>query len=377
MWKFLLTFLITYGTMHALFFHRIRVLVPDQRWIHGLVTCFLVVMVVAPVSSFLLERGGYGVTARVVALIGFSWMGFLFLASVLVIGMDIIDIIFWVGRRLTSWYFPVLTGKGPALAMVVAALIFCGYGVFEARNIRVDRITVKTDKLPKEVHRLRIAQISDLHLGLLIGQARLNTIIDLIDGERPDIVVSTGDLLDSSASHIDGISEVLHRVQPPYGKYAVTGNHEYYPGLQHSLAFLQRAGFTVLRNHLETINPLINIAGVDDPAVGIKTDEAALLASAENGLFTLFLKHRPHVPQKTLGLFDLQLSGHTHNGQLFPFNFLVSLPYPYIAGFYPLAKGAYLYTSRGTGTWGPPMRVFSPPEVTIIDIVSKRDGNNQ
>jgi predicted MPP superfamily phosphohydrolase len=254
--------------------------------------------------------------------------------------------------------------------VLLSALIFSLYGFFEARNLRVERITVATTKLPKGTDRLRIAQISDVHLGLLTGESRLTTIVAALERERPDIVVSTGDLLDSSATHIDGISETLYRINPPHGKYAVTGNHEYYPGLKRSLEFLEKAGFAVLRNQVETIKPLINIAGVDDPAIGIEIDEVDLLSSAQNGLFTLFLKHRPHVPSETLGLFDLQLSGHTHNGQLFPFNFVVSIPYPYISGFYPLKKGGSLYTSRGTGTWGPPLRVFSPPEVTVIDIIS-------
>ena len=338
MWKFLLTFTLTYGTMHALFFHRIRVLLPDNRWIHSLTIFFLILLVVAPVCSFPLERSGHVDTARVVALIGFTWMGFIFLASVLVVGMDLLDILFWLGRKATHWSLPSLMTKGPTTIMLFITILTCLYGVFEARNIQVERVTIETDKLPEGTDRLRIAQISDVHLGLLIGRSRIDSIVTILNSKRPDIIVSTGDLVDSSSSHLDGLSQMLCRMKPPYGKYAVTGNHEFYPGLEQSLAFIERAGFTVLRNQIQTIDSLITIVGVDDPIVGTKTDETALLSSAPEGLFTLFLKHRPYVPPATLGLFDLQLSGHTHNGQLFPFSYIVSIPYPYISGFYSLKK---------------------------------------
>ena len=375
MWKFFLTFLITYGAMHSLFYHRVRVLLPDQRWIHGLVIALLVLLVVVPMSSIFLDRSGHAETARLAALIGFSWMGFLFFASILAVGMNIFDILSWTGRKIFAWELPTLWGKGPAIIMLASALLICVYGVFEAQRIRVERITVATDKLPAGTPHLRIAQISDVHIGLLIGKPLLSAIIEILGREQPQIVVCTGDLLDSSG-HIDGLSPLLKQIQPRYGKYAVIGNHECYLGLARSLAFLDQAGFTMVRNQVKTSGGIINIAGVDDPAAGIKTDEVALLSSITNNLFTLFLKHQPYVPTGTRGLFDLQLSGHTHKGQLFPFCYVVSLVYPYLAGFYSLSKGSSLYTSRGTGTWGPSMRVLSPPEVTIIDVVSSQASNS-
>lgn len=374
MWKFLLTFILTYGTMHALFFHRIRVLLPDSRWIQSLVIVFLVLMVVAPISSFPLERSGHIDSARVIAFIGFTWMGFIFLAAVLAIAMDAFDVVLWLGRKFGIWSLPSLMAKGPAAALLIVTILVCLYGVFEARAIRVERVTVETAKFPPGTDRVRIAQLSDVHIGLLIGESRLTTIIDILNREQPDLIVSTGDLVDSSSSHLDGISEMLDRVHPQYGKYAVTGNHEFYPGLEQSLAFHERAGFVVLRNEARSIDSVLTIVGVDDLMVETQPDEAALLSSAPQGVFTLFLKHRPHVAPATLGLFDLQLSGHTHKGQLFPFGYIVSIPYPYISGLYALGKGSSLYTSRGTGTWGPSMRVLTPPEVTIIDIVRKNSA---
>jgi hypothetical protein len=131
----------------------------------------------------------------------------------------------------------------------------------------------------------------------------------------------------------------------------------------------------VLRGESVTVAGAINLAGVDDPAgpgVGSSdTGEKRLLSSLPKEKFVLFLKHRPSVDRESLGLFDLQLSGHVHCGQIFPFRLITRLFYPYVAGFYPLPHGSSLYVNRGSGTWGPPIRFLAPPEVTIVDIVHR------
>lgn len=140
-------------------------------------------------------------------------------------------------------------------------------------------------------------------------------------------------------------------VAPPLGKYAVTGNHEVYAGMKGALNFLQQSGFTVLRNQRAVIQPGLSIVGVDDPATGKARPEEELFPAKKEG-FTLLLKHRPLVNAGMPERFDLQLSGHAHRGQIFPFNLLTRLHYPQQDGLYPLAEGAWLYASRGTGTWG-------------------------
>jgi predicted MPP superfamily phosphohydrolase len=149
----------------------------------------------------------------------------------------------------------------------------------------------------------------------------------------------------------------------------VTGNHEYYAGLDQSLAFLERSGFRLLRGETVTVGDRITLAGVDDPTGGSAPDEAALLKKEPRTRFTVLLKHRPRVNSEAVSLFDLQLSGHAHRGQIFPFNLLTGLEYPMQNGLYELPGNGYLYTSRGTGTWGPPMRILSPPEMTLFEIV--------
>ncbi len=266
---------------------------------------------------------------------------------------------------------------GPSFKVsLMCVAVVAVYGWFEARAIRTERIVVRSPKIAADARPFRIVQISDVHLGLIVREERLKRIMEHVRKASPDLLVSTGDLVDGEMNDLDGVTDLLDGVKPRYGKFAVTGNHEFYAGLDQALAFTRRAGFRVLRGEVVTIPDAINIVGVDDPSgPGYRSSnngEEGLLSRAANGRFTLFLKHRPDVAPQSTGLFDLQLSGHLHDGQIFPFRLLVRLFYPHIAGLRALPRGSALYVSRGSGTWGPPIRFLSPPEVTIIDLVPER-----
>jgi hypothetical protein len=166
---------------------------------------------------------------------------------------------------------------------------------------------------------------------------------------------------------------MLREINPRFGKYAITGNHEFYAGLDQSLNFTAQAGFTLLRGERVDLEG-ITIAGVDDPqarSVGLYRGkpEKDLLSDVPESRFILLLKHRPLVDGNSRGFFDLQISGHVHRGQIFPFSIITGLYYQTQAGFSTLSDGSSLYVSRGSGTWGPPIRFLSPPEVTVIDLV--------
>jgi predicted MPP superfamily phosphohydrolase len=211
-------------------------------------------------------------------------------------------------------------------------------------------------------------------LGLTARNRFVASLVDTINNQYPDILVCTGDFIDGKVDHLPEMADLFNQIHARYGKYAVTGNHEFYVGLDDSLKFFQRSGFKVLRSESEKVGSIMNIVGVDYFSENNPTSDALLLSKIDNGLFTLFLKHRPDVEKEALGLFDLQLSGHTHGGQIFPFNFLVSRRFPFISGYYGLQKGSGLYTSRGTGTWGPQMRILSPPEITVVKLTGKTEN---
>jgi len=254
------------------------------------------------------------------------------------------------------------------------AILIAIYGYFEAKNIRTETLTVRSPKIPSEIGRLRIVQISDVHLGLIVREERLKRILGDVKKANPDILVSTGDLVDGQIDNLSSLTELLKEINPRYGKFAVTGNHEFYAGLDQSLKFTKDAGFTVLRGEHVDIPGLITVAGIDDPQVktymqNIATDEKELLLGLPQEKFKLFLKHRPFIEKHSTGFFDLQLSGHVHKGQIFPFSIITGLYYQTQAGYTKLSNGSQLYVSRGAGTWGPPIRFLSPPEVTVIELV--------
>lgn len=267
------------------------------------------------------------------------------------------------------------------IPMTMSVIIFI-YGYFEARNILVENIEIKTTLLPENVQKFRIVQISDVHLGLMSHDGRLKRILTKVKEAQPDILVSTGDLLDAEVNDNSEYISQFKEINPRYGKFAVTGNHELYVGLEQSLTFTQDAGFKVLRSEIVNVDGIINIAGVDDNMLRRLTrkndaDEFEFLKKGkgiDNKLFTIFLKHQPIVDSGSDGLINMQLSGHTHNGQFFPYSILTRLFYPIGCGLKILGKDKYIYTSRGSGTWGPPIRFLIPPEVTVIELV-RADGN--
>lgn len=367
---FILIFLTLYAAMHALVFWGMYPLLTGHRALPTLAWLWMGLMILAPMAVRLLDRNGFNAAARTLAWVGYSWMGMLFLAFSLLAIVGLWHLLALALRGVRP-SLPLLSPYGPACSgLVLLAVLAAGiYGFYEAANLRVEKVVLSTDKLPAASRPLRLVQVSDVHLGLLHREEALAPIISRLQELKPDLLVATGDMVDAQMDHLDGLHEMWQRIDPPLGKYAVTGNHEYHAGVDQAVAFHQRSGFRVLRGEAVTVGGLVTLVGVDDPAGKSSQNETALLREGSNDLFTILLKHRPRFDDKSAGLFDLQLSGHAHRGQIFPFNLLTGVEYPLQDGIYELAGGGLLYTSRGTGTWGPPMRVGSPPEITLFEIV--------
>ncbi|MBN2398703.1 MAG: metallophosphoesterase [Deltaproteobacteria bacterium] len=370
---FLLVFFLIYGGVHLYLFLGARASLALGTRSGILLALFMFIMVLAPVIVHVAERSGLQSLAHFFAWTGYSWMGFAFLLFCLSLVFDCYRILIHLGAYLSS--LNPSTVIPPArlrfITLVILAAVLVLYGSFEALQISTERITIRTSKVPEEVGRFRIVQISDLHLGIIVREKRLERILEEVRAAAPDMLVSTGDLVDGETNNMLELSELLRAIDPPYGKFAVTGNHEFYAGLDQSLAFTRRAGFTVLRGETAEVGTFLTVAGVDDPTGRIYRTregrpERELLAGPPLDRFSVLLKHQP-VPSPAP--FDLQLSGHTHKGQIFPFTLMTRLVFPYNSGRHELADGSTLYVSRGSGTWGPPMRLMAPPEVTIIDLL--------
>jgi predicted MPP superfamily phosphohydrolase len=381
---FLLTIITVYGGAHAYAFFRARSAFSFGAVTGSALALFLLLMVAAPFLIRALELHEYERTARLLAFIAYLWMAALFLFFCISLSLDLINLV----ARMVHWAVRVVPGPFPLagrtafLISAGLALAICIYGYFEASNVRQEVLRIETAKLPAEIGKLTIVQMSDVHLGLIIRCDRLEKMLEVVKAAKPDIFIVTGDLVDAQINHLTGLADLLREVNPPYGKYAITGNHEYYAGLGKALDFTRNAGFTVLRNVAVKAGPIM-IAGVDDRTgvqlkQGKPVSELALLGGLPRDTFRLFLKHQPRIDPVTIGLFDLQLSGHTHKGQIFPFTYLTRLTFPLNAGRYDLGSGSVLYVSRGTGTWGPPIRFLAPPEVTVIELIripASRDGS--
>ncbi len=374
---FLLLYILVYGlALHGYALERLRrAFRPSGKWTAFAALC-AIVLAALPLGTRVAERAGFVGEARVLAYAGYLWMGFIFLFVVVAACCDGIRLLtFLVGKITRAAPADFLSRRQAFWFSLSAALLIMVYGWFEAGDIRLEKVTIATAKLPPTISRLRIVQISDVHLGLIVGDTRLKKIAALIRQAEPDLVVSTGDLVDG---HLDGYAELVEHfssIHPSLGKYAVTGNHEFYAGIEHSLAFLQLAGFEVLRGEARSVQGFLTLVGVDDP-VGRSLNGAAfpqekeLLADADSSKLAILLKHRPVVEQDAARLFDLQLSGHIHQGQIFPFGLLTKIFYPAPAGLSQVHGNSFLYVSRGTGTWGPPIRFLSQPEVTLFEFVS-------
>lgn len=326
-------------------------------------------MVVSPLLLRRWDGLGHSELRHIAAWIAYVWMGFVFFAFCLLLLFFVFRILFWRRRVALS----DLGLKCCSSIALFLAFLCCLLGYSQAWDIKVNYIKVETAKLPPEWPYVRVAQISDIHLGLIVREDRLKKIVEAIEASSSHLVVSTGDLVDGQMDGRQKEIDLLQSLSAPLGKFAVTGNHEVYAGLNQATSFIEECGFQVIRNEVLNLAPLL-LAGVDDDdikmAESFSPSEQNLLSSLSPHRFRLFLKHRPIVMEDSIDFFDLQLSGHVHGGQMWPFTLVTRAVYPMGTGLHRLKNEVMLYVTSGAGTWGPPMRFLAAPEVAIIDIVN-------
>jgi uncharacterized protein len=379
MWSFLTIFFSLYIALHLYVFIKARAAFRLGRRAGILLALLFFLMITAPVIVRLAENSGFDSFAIVMSYTGFIWMGstFYFLWPSLFI--DLYRLIILIVKKLFSTDLKTFTisARTAFIIPLVISIAITSYACYEAVNVQTEHITIETEKLPPGIDRVRIAQISDVHIGLMIRDFRLGRILQKVKESNPDILVSTGDLLDGQLDGVSEFAEYFRKLNPRMGKYAVVGNHEYIAGIDRAIEFTESSGFLLLRNSGTTIDKAVTLVGVDDPAIFRHTGkklppEKNLLMQFPRDRFTVLLKHRPDVEPRSVGLFDLQLSGHTHGGQIFPFSIATYFYYGKNHTGMLDVNGSLRYVNRGAGTAGPPMRFLAPPEVTVIDIVRKQ-----
>ena len=295
---------------------------------------------------------------------GFVWLGVLALAVSLLAIESIVSAAWPRFRRTTT-----VTAMGVLALLVVYALVNGS-----SRPV-VKYLSVHLEKLPADLSGFTLIQLSDLHLGAVTSVSRLRWIVDRVNHMSPDLVVITGDLIDRDIRQEGAFCESLGKMSARYGVVAVPGNHDYYAGYDRFVRVASLANIAILRNERRLIAGAIQLAGLDEPA-GRSFAEGGpdldrVLAGCEPDLPTILLRHRPEgVDRAVRRNVDLQLSGHTHAGQLPPVDLLVWLTHRHPFGYYEEGRSR-IYVTSGTGTWGPPMRLFSHNEIVRITLVGR------
>ncbi|MCH0539353.1 metallophosphoesterase [Streptomyces sp. MUM 203J] len=275
------------------------------------------------------------------------------------------------GAGLARRMFVSRVLAGTAAAAATGTVAYGTYSVLKGPALK--RVTVPLAKLPRAAHGLRIAVVSDIHLGPVLGRAHTQRIVDTINHAQPDLVAVVGDLVDGSVADLGPAAEPLARLRARYGSFFVTGNHEYFSGAEEWVDEVRELGLRPLRNERVEIAGGFDLAGVNDVAGanhGDGPDFARALGDRDPARAAVLLAHQPVLIDEAVrhGV-DLQLSGHTHGGQMWPGNLLADLANPTLAGLERYGD-TQLYVTRGAGAWGPPVRVGAPSDVTVVQLAS-------
>ncbi|MHA4945787.1 metallophosphoesterase [Micromonospora sp. SD19] len=273
----------------------------------------------------------------------------------------------------------LLLARGAAIFAGLTATGITGYGVRTALGPpQLDRVRIPLAKLPRSMDGLRIATVSDIHLGPLRGRAHTERIVAAINRLDADIVAVVGDLVDGSVAELGSAAAPLRDLRSRYGSFFVTGNHEYYSGVEEWVQEVDRLGLRVLQNRRQEIQArggVLDLAGVNDlsgagTGLAAGPDFAAALGDRDPSRPVVLLAHQPAAAMEAARYgVDLQLSGHTHGGQMVPFNLAVRLEQPVVSGLGEV-DGTKVYVTNGAGFWGPPVRVGAEPQISLVELRS-------
>jgi predicted MPP superfamily phosphohydrolase len=367
-WALFLTIVLgVWALMHAYVFWRVAA-VP---WVTGHVTRrqLLIAAVVLWASyplARMLNSCQYQVIGVPLEFLATTWIGFLFLALAALLVTDICTL----GGLLLPRYGATL----PGWAVMVAAILSLIALVQGLRPPVIRDYEIQLPGLPRERDGLTVVAISDMHLGTLLGERWMSRLIERVDELKPEVVFVVGDLVDGKVDQVQALAPVLRKLRAPLGVWCVTGNHEYYAGVERSVALMESAGYNVLRDRWAELAPGLIVAGVDDLTArrqfGVKDRPLDQALTNRPAGAVILLSHTPWDAERAAAAgVGLMLSGHTHNGQIWPFNYLVRLRYRFLSGQYQI-RGMTLLVGRGSGTWGPRMRLWGPGEILRLKLRS-------
>jgi predicted MPP superfamily phosphohydrolase len=337
-------------------------------------TAALVTMAVLLPATLILSR--LRDAPRVLVWISFLWMGAVFLLFAFLAIGDAGRLVLWAARKLSTPERPVDPERRLLIARAFAVgigSVAAGLSVVGVRSalagLRVKDVPVRISGLSSALAGLRIVQITDLHIGPLLRKEWVEGVVERVRSLKPDLVAITGDLVDGTVDELrEHVAPLALLAEAPRGVYFTTGNHEYYSGVDEWLRYLPSLGIRPLSNERVQVAPGLDVAGIHDPTGRgrLGPDLVRALEGRDERTPVVLLAHQPRqFAEAAKRGVALTLSGHTHGGQIWPFSWFVALVQPYVAGLHRRGD-AQLYVSRGTGFWGPPMRVFAPAEIAVL-----------
>jgi uncharacterized protein len=320
----------------------------------------------------ILERFSLSLLTDILVWVGSFWLAAMLYFFLIVIILDLARLF----NHFLPWYPDLLThnyGKTKLITMIascglVALTIIAGR--INALNPKVRTINITIPKTVETPKKLNLVVASDIHLGSLIGKNRLDHLVTLINSLKPDIVLLAGDIVDEDIGAVirENLGESLRSIKAPLGIYAITGNHEYIGGVEQACKYLNAHGIIMLRDSVISVGNKITIIGREDRSIrGFAGKDRAtlqeLVSQVDRNQPIILLDHQPfHLMEASDNGIDLQISGHTHHGQLWPLSYITDLVYEVSNGFKQIGN-TQVYVSPGFGTWGPPVRIGNRPEI--------------
>lgn len=332
-------------------------------------------------SSFIagrvLERFTLSFASEVLVWMGSIWLGamlYFFLAIVL---LDFLRFLNYLFHIFPSWVTNdyAKTKAATALVTVGIVVVILMTAFINAMTIRLRTLEISIPKRVEEMKSMNIVAVTDIHLGTIIGRKRFDRIVDRINALQPDIVLFPGDMVDEDLAPVikDNLGEAFKNIKPKYGVYGITGNHEYIGGVEEACRYLEDHGVIMLRDSTVKINNTLFLIGREDRSIGQfqgkrrKTLEE-LMQKVDPAYPVILMDHQPfHLEEAVRNRIDLQLSGHTHHGQLWPLNYITNKVYE-ISWGYEKRGQTHIYVSSGAGSWGPPMRLGNTPEIVNVHL---------
>ena len=336
------------------------------------------------IAGRFLERIAITTFSDIIVWVGSFWLAAFAYFMLFALLVDLLRLFNYIVPFFPSFITRNYARAKEVTALGAALLVTCAIvaGYFNARTPRLRTLNLHIDKKVDSLRSLNLAVASDIHLGTIIGRSRLDAIVKTINALEPDLILLPGDIVDEDLGPVikQNLGETLRKLKAKYGVLAITGNHEYIGGVEEACRYLEEHGIMVLRDTCVRVNNDLFVVGREDRSISQFAGKRRkpleeLMTQVDKRLPVILMDHQPFGLNEAVGQgVDLQLSGHTHHGQIWPFQFITKAVYELSWGY--LKRGStHIYVSSGVGSWGPPVRIGNTPEIVNIRLTVGEEGS--